>query len=66
MSEKYVEIECLEEGELIFGTKTNGKWLVRLYDENHVEMGGSFHKTIEDACDAETAWVGYDRDGTPY
>ena len=41
-------IEVLEEGELIFGSPTTGKWFVRRY-ENGEEMGGGFFKTMEEA-----------------
>ena len=34
-------LEVLEEGELIFGTRTNGSYFVREYEDN-IEMGGSF------------------------
>ena len=41
-------IEVLEEGELIFGSPTTGKWFVRRY-ENGEEMGGGFFKTKKEA-----------------
>ena len=41
-------LEVLDEGELIFGCRTNGGYLVREYD-NDKEMGGSFFKTEEEA-----------------
>ena len=41
-------LEVLEEGELIFGTRTNGSYFVREYEDN-IEMGGSFFKTEEEA-----------------
>ena len=41
-------LEVLDEGELIFGCRTNGGYLVREYD-NDKEMGGSFFKTEKEA-----------------
>jgi hypothetical protein len=41
-------LEVLEEGELIFETRTAGSYFVREY-ENDVEMSGSFFKTEEEA-----------------
>ena len=41
-------LEVLNEGELIFGTRTNGSYFVREYEDN-IEMGGSFFKTEEEA-----------------
>ena len=41
---KTTTIETLEEGELIFGSPTVGKYFVRRY-EDEVEMGGGFFKT---------------------
>ena len=45
---KTATLEVLEEGELIFGTRTNGSYFVREYEDN-IEMGGSFFKTEEEA-----------------
>ena len=45
---KKATIEVLEEGELIFGSPTVGKYFVRRY-EDKTEMGGSFFKTMEEA-----------------
>ena len=45
---KTATLEVLEEGELIFGTRTNGSYCVREYEDN-IEMGGSFFKTEEEA-----------------
>ena len=45
---KKATIEVLEEGELIFGSPTTGKYFVRRY-ENDVEMGGGFFKTKKEA-----------------
>ena len=45
---KTATIEILEEGELIFGSPTAGKYFVRRY-ENGEEMGGGFFKTMEEA-----------------
>jgi hypothetical protein len=41
-------LEVLDEGELIFGCRTNGGYFVREYEDNE-EMGGSFFKTEEEA-----------------
>ena len=41
-------LEVLNEGELIFGTRTAGSYFVREYEDD-VEMGGSFFKTEEEA-----------------
>ena len=41
-------IEELNEGELIFGSRTAGKWFVREYEDD-VEIGGSFFNTEEKA-----------------
>ena len=41
-------LEELNEGELIFGSRTAGKWFVREYEDD-VEIGGSFFNTEEKA-----------------
>jgi hypothetical protein len=41
-------LEVLNEGELIFGTRTAGSYFVREYEDN-IEMSGSFFKTEEEA-----------------
>ena len=41
-------IEILNEGETIFGSRTNGEYFVREYEDGE-EMGGGFFKTIEEA-----------------
>ena len=45
---KKATIEVLEEGELIFGSPTVGKYFVRRY-EDKTEMGGGFFKTKKEA-----------------
>ena len=45
---KKATIEILEEGELIFGSPTVGKYFVRRY-EDETEMGGGFFKTKKEA-----------------
>ena len=45
---KKATIEVLEEGELIFGSPTVGKYFVRRYEDGE-EMGGGFFKTMEEA-----------------
>ena len=41
---KTATIEILEEGEEIFGSRTNGEYFVRRYEDGE-EMGGGFFKT---------------------
>ena len=45
---KTTKIEVLEEGELIFGSPTVGKYFVRRYEDGE-EMGGGFFKTKKEA-----------------
>ena len=45
---KTATIEILEEGELIFGSPTAGKYFVRRYEDGE-EMSGGFFKTMEEA-----------------
>ena len=45
---KKATIEVLEEGELIFGSPTAGKYFVRRYEDGE-EMGGGFFKTKKEA-----------------
>jgi len=45
---KTTTIEVLEEGELILGSPTAGKYFVRRYEDD-VEMGGGFFKTKKEA-----------------
>ena len=45
---KTATIEILEEGETIFGSRTNGEYFVRRFEDTE-EMGGGFFKTIEEA-----------------
>ena len=45
---KTATIEVLNEGELIFGTRTAGSYFVKEYEDD-VETGGSFFKTEEEA-----------------
>ena len=45
---KTATIAILEEGELIFGSRTNGDYFVRRYEDVE-EMSGSFFKTMEEA-----------------
>ena len=45
---KKATIEVLEEGELIFGSPTVGKYFVRRYEDGE-EMGGGFFKTKKGA-----------------
>ena len=41
-------IEILYDGEKVFCSRVDGKYMVREYEDD-VEMGGSFYKTIEEA-----------------
>ena len=45
---KKAVIEILYEGEPVLGSRTNGQYLVREYEDEE-ELGGSFYKTIEEA-----------------
>jgi len=45
---KKTTIEVLEEGELIFGSPTAGKYFVRRYEDGE-ETGGGFFKTKKEA-----------------
>ena len=45
---KKAVIEILYEDETVLGSRTNGQYLVREY-ENEEELGGSFYKTLEEA-----------------
>ena len=57
---KTATIEVLEEGELIFGSPTAGKYFVRRYEDEE-EMGGGFFKTKKEA---ETHVREYKKDKT--
>ena len=45
---KTATLEVLNEGELIFGTRTNGSYFVREYEDDE-EVAGSFFNTEEEA-----------------
>ena len=45
---KKAVIEILYDGEVVLGSQTAGKYMVREYEDED-EMGGSFYKTIEEA-----------------
>ena len=45
---KKAVIEILYDGEAVLGSRVDGKYMVREYEDD-VEMGGSFYKTIEEA-----------------
>ena len=45
---KKATIEILHEGETVLGSRTNGQYLVREYEDGE-EMSGSFYKTLEEA-----------------
>ena len=50
-------VEILDEGEIVLGSRTRGRFMVRKMEDD-VEMGGEFFKTSEDADRAVTAWSG--------
>jgi hypothetical protein len=41
-------IEVLEKGEIVLGSPTIGRYMVREYDDDR-ETGGAFYKTLVDA-----------------
>ena len=45
MSEKYATIEILNEGEMVFDSTPNGRYMVREYDGDE-EMGAEFYESI--------------------
>jgi hypothetical protein len=45
---KTTTLEELNEGELIFGSRTAGRWFAREYEDG-VEVAGSFFNTKEEA-----------------
>ena len=48
MAEKYATIEILDDGEMVFDTVPNGRYMVREFDGDE-EMGGTFYESILDA-----------------
>jgi hypothetical protein len=42
-------IEILFDEEAVLGSPTIGKYMVRYFDEDDEEVGGSFHETILEA-----------------
>jgi hypothetical protein len=42
-------IEILHEGETVFGSPTIGEYMVREYDEDGDEVGGSFFTSMKEA-----------------
>ena len=47
---KTVSLEELNEGELIFNSRTAGQWLAREYEDDK-ETGGQFFKTEEEGME---------------
>ena len=45
---KTATIEILEEGEMVLGSRTNGQYMVRFYEDG-VEQAGTFCQIKEDA-----------------
>ena len=43
-----VTVEILDKGEMILGSRTNGRFMVRKFEDD-IEMGGEFFKTVEEA-----------------
>ena len=52
---KTATVEILEEDEKIFGSRTNGQYMVRRFEDG-VEMGGEFHYTLTEAGAAVRNW----------
>ena len=52
-----VTVEILDKGEMILGSRTNGQFMVRKFEDD-IEMGGEFFKTVEEAGKAVTDWSG--------
>ena len=48
-------VEILEEDEKIFGSRTNGQYMVRRFEDG-IEMGGEFHYTLTEAGAAVRKW----------
>ena len=48
MAEKYATIEILDDGEEIFDSVPNGRYMVREFDGD-IELGAEFYETIQDA-----------------
>ena len=48
-------VEILEKDEKIFGSRTNGEYMVRRYEDG-IEMGGEFHYTLTEAGAAVRKW----------
>ena len=47
---KKATIEILHESETVLGSRTNGQYFVREYEDGE-ERSGSFHKYLHDAVD---------------
>ena len=45
-NEKYATIEILDDGEEIFGSVPNGRYMVREFDEDDEEVGAEFYESI--------------------
>ena len=52
---KTATVEILEEDEKIFGSRTNGQYMVRRFEDG-IEMGGEFHYTLTEAGAAVRKW----------
>jgi len=52
---KTATVEILEKDEKIFGSRTNGEYMVRRYEDG-IEMGGEFHYTLTEAGAAVRKW----------
>ena len=46
---KTATIEILNEGEKVLGSPTYGQYMVREFDDEGEEMGGSFYETMDEA-----------------
>ena len=52
---KTATVEILEKDEKIFGSPTNGEYMVRRFEDG-IEMGGEFHYTLVEAGAAVRKW----------
>ena len=52
---KTATVEILEKDEKMFGSRTNGEYMVRRFEDG-VEMGGEFHYTLTEAGAAIRKW----------
>lgn len=53
-------IEVLDDGEIVMGSRTNGSYMVREYEDGE-ELGGSFYPNIDEALKEVVKIVSPDR-----